>query len=240
MKLFVLITIFFSSTFFLKSTKAFSQTFISDTLSDAASIKNAVIVYHQYLSPETGLYDGSEYSYATYYPFTIDEGHPFFESKNFDTGSVFYNNILYEKVPLLYDIIKRELLIRDPSRINIIRLNAENIKWFSIFGHTFIRIIKDSASGSPLNTGFYDILYKGNTSLYKKASKLFKENTSSFQGINKYVVENDEYFIKKEDEYFKIKNKKSLMKILSDKKKEVGQFMNKNKLKLKKAKANLN
>ena len=236
MRCFVLGTIFLSGAFFLNFPKVFSQNFALDTLRETEGFQQAVNLYHQYLSPETGLYDGSEYAYNTYYPFIINEGHPFFQKKGFDTGSVFYNNIFYEKVPLLYDIINGELLTINPTKIYIIRLNGENIKWFTIYGRTFINLVKDSTSANPLNTGFYSALYKGKTSLYKKVSKIFKENSSAGQGLNKYVVEVNDYFIKKENGYFKIKNRKSLLNVLNNKKKEIGQFIKRNKLNLRKNK----
>ncbi len=224
------------SSFFINSFQAFSQNYITDSSGEKSSFQRAVNLYHRFLSPETGLYDGSEYAYNAYYPFTINEGHPFFQSKNFDTGTVLYNNVLYEKVPLLFDIIKEELLINDPSRVYFIRLNSERIGWFTIWGHTFIRLIPDSAANPQFHTGFYDVLYKGKTSLYKHVSKIFKENSASAQGINKYVVETDEYFIKKNNQYYKVKNKKSLMLIVNDRKKEIAKFIKKNKLNVRKNK----
>ena len=84
-------------------------------------------------------------------------------------------------------------------------------------------------------SGFYDVLYNGNTALYKRVSKIFKENSASFQGINDYVVESDEYFVKKDNQYYKVKNKKSLLlMIMSNKKKDVEQFIKKNRLNFKK------
>lgn len=236
MQRFAIIKIFLLGLLFVSSFKAFPQNFISDTSRQTASFQAAVNYYHQFLSPETGLYDGSEYTYNTYYPIQINEGDPFFLSKNFYTGAVFYNNVLYEKVPLLYDIIKNELLIHDPSNIYIIRLNNERVGWFTIWGHTFIRLIFDSANNSQMRTGFYDLLYNGKTSLYRKDSKTLNENTASAQGINRYVVETNEYFIKKENQFYKVTNKKSLMVVLKNKKKEIGQFIKKNKLNLRKNK----
>ncbi|MEP7252497.1 MAG: hypothetical protein ABI683_08960 [Ginsengibacter sp.] len=231
---FLILTAVSLTAFFIQPNIARSQSVA--TTNDSVAIKNALNIYHQYMSPESNLYDGSEYTYNTYYPFIINEGDPFFFSKNFDTGSVYYNGIVYEKVPLLYDIIHGEVLIRDPSQINVVRLNDKYIGWFTIYGHTFTKLIKDSTSANPLNTGFYAALYKGRTSLYKSVSKIFKENSASFQGLNKYTVETDEYFVKKNNDYFRIKNKKSLLKILGDRKKDINQYMKKNKLKFKKAK----
>lgn len=236
MQRFILIKFFLPGLFFLNSQQAFSQNSIIDTSGETTSFKEAVNYYHQFLSPETGLYDGSEYTYNTYYPIQINEGDPFFLSKNFYTGAVFYNNVLYEKVPLLYDIIKNELLIHDPSNIYIIRLNSERVGWFTIWGHTFIRLIFDSANSSPMRTGFYDLLYNGKISLYSKDSKRLNENAASAQGINKYVVESYEYFIKKDNQFYKVTNKKSLMFVMKNKKKEIGQFIKKNKLNLRKSK----
>ena len=232
---FTLVTIYLLSTFFINHYEACAQNFMADTSEESFSFQRAVNLYHQFLSPESGLYNGSEYAYNAYYPFTINEGDPFFQSKTFDTGAVFYNNVLYENVPLLFDIVKEELLTHDPTNNYLIRLNNERLTWFIIWGHMFIRLNQDKANKSPLHTGFYNLLYNGNTSLYKRVLKIFKENSSSFQGLNKYIVETNEYFIKRDNQYYTVSGKKSLLLIMNNKKKEVAQFIKKNKLKLRKA-----
>jgi hypothetical protein len=226
--------IFLLNAFFISSYEACAQNIIADSSSASYSFQRAVELYHHFLSPERGLYNGSEYAYNAYYPFTINEGHPFFQSKGFDTGSVFYDGVLYENVPLLFDIVKLELLTHDPTNNYIMRLNGERVEWFTIWGHTFIRLSGDPAT-SPLHTGFYDLLYNGKTALYKRVSKIFKENSSSFQGLKIYPVESNEYFIKSDNRYYSVKNKTSLLLIMGNKKKAVAQFMKKNKLKLRTA-----
>ena len=229
------VKIFFLFTLFILH-KAYAQSNFPDTSRQVTSIQKAIKIYHQSLSPETNLYNGSEYTYDLYYPFTINEGDPFFQTKQFDTGTVFYNNVMYERVPLLYDLVHEELLTKDPSAINIIRLNSERIQWFIMLGHTFIRLIKDSTSAHYTNTGFYELLYKGNTFLYKKITKTLKENSASFQGVNVYIAESNEYFIMKDKQYYRVDTKKSLLKILSSKKNEISQFIRKNKLNIKRNK----
>src|SRR5205085_4116394 len=122
--------IFLLSVFFVSFNNVLSQNTSTDSSSEALQLHNVINLYHALLAPETGLYNGSEYAYNVYYPFTINEGHPFFLKKRFDTGAVFYNGILYEKVPLMYDIIKEELLTKDPAGVKNIRLNTERIQWF--------------------------------------------------------------------------------------------------------------
>ncbi|MEO6456467.1 MAG: hypothetical protein ABIN97_20490 [Ginsengibacter sp.] len=222
------------SIIFVNSYKASSQNFVSDTSAKTSLLKNAVNLYHKFLLPETGLYNGSEYTYKAYYPFVINEGHPFFISKQFVPGSVFYNNVLYENVPLLYDIVKEELIIKDLAGVYFIKLNNESIQWFIISGHTFIRLNMDNDKDQVLHTGFYDLLYNGNVVLYKKVLKLL-EDRSAFAGIEKHVIESNKYFIKKDNRYYAIKNKKSLLPVMSNRKKEVQQFIRSNKLNFRKA-----
>ena len=223
---------------FLNPLKVFPQKFIFDSSAQTPAMQAAINYYHQFLSPESGLYNGSQYTYNTYYPFTINEGNPFFFSKNFEVGSIFYNNILYENVPLLYDIIKDELLIKDPSKVYIMKLSNSRVRWFKLWDRTFVRLANDSTANSSLKTGFYLLLHNGKISLYARDTKSFKENTASVQGLNKYVVETTDYFIEKDNRFYKLKNKKSLLNVMENKRKEVTQFIKKNKLNLRKDKFN--
>lgn len=234
MRLFTFAKIFLLNAFFINSHKAIAQNFIPDTSAETSSLHNAVNLYHRFLYPETGLYNGSEYVYNVYYPFIINQGDPFFQSNRFDTGVVFYNNVLYENVPLLYDIIKEELLIHDPTNDNIIRLNNERVGWFIISGHTFIRLNQDDTVSSAVHTGFYDLLYNGNTSFYERGLKIIKDDISMSGVLNRSVIESNEYFIKKDNRYYAVENKRSLLLIMNNKKKEVEQFIKKNKLNLRK------
>jgi len=118
----------------------------------------------------------------------------------------------------------------------MVRLNNERIGWFKVWGQTFIRLIFDSATHSQMQTGFYNLLYDGKTALYRKDSKIIKENSASVQGLNEYTVESREYFIKKDNQFYTIKNKKSLIVVLKNKKKEILQFIKKDKLNLRKDK----
>ena len=215
---------------------SYAQSFTADSSNEDAHIKSAINLYHHFLAPEPGLYNGSEYVYYQYYPFVINEGHPFFLSKNFNNGSVNYNGMLYENVPILFDIIKDEVLINDPSKKYIIKLNNKRIDRFTILNYTFIHLHPDPAYNSIIKDGFYQLLYRGNTNLYKSVEKIIKENAGSSEGINKYVKENDAYIIQQGNKYYAIKNKKTLLLVLSSRKKEVQQFIKKNRLKMKKGK----
>src|SRR3954452_5902520 len=87
-----------------------AQNIAADSSNYAIAIQNAISAYHQFLSPQTSLYNGSEY---VDYAYTINEGTPFFEDTQFSNGTVTYDNVLYTDVPILYDEVLEEVVIKD-------------------------------------------------------------------------------------------------------------------------------
>jgi len=188
---------------------------------------NAVNVYYEKLGEESPLYNGSEY---IEYAYTLQEGHPFFQTANFVNGNINLEGMIFHDVPMLYDIVKDQLIIQDFQRVYKINLPADRIQQFSLLGHLFVRLNHDAAD--PIKTGFYDQLYKGKIALLARREKRILEQYSNIQ-INKVVISRDIYFIKKEGVYYTIKNKSSLLAILKGKKKEVQQYLKTNNIKFK-------
>lgn len=211
------------------SHKALSQT----TAADNTAISEAISRYHHFLQPETGLYNGIEY---IDYAYTIEDGSPFFMSSQFITSSVFYNDMLYQDVPLLYDIVKGEVVISDPLHLHKISLQSERILRFTILDYPFVRLKKDSTNQSLISTGFYQLLYSGKTRLYKKQTKTVQENLSANTGLTRYIDESTNYYLEKSHTFYTVSNKGALVNALQDKKKAVQRFIKKNKLRFKKDK----
>jgi len=132
---------------------------------------------------------------------------------------------------MLYDIIKDQLIIQDFQKVYKINLPAERVQQFSLLGHLFVRLIRDSSE--QIKTGFYDQLYGGKTSLFAKRGKKILEKYSNIQ-ISKVVISENIYYIKKEGVYRTIRNKSSLLSVLKNKKKEVQQYLKTNDIKFKK------
>jgi hypothetical protein len=208
-----------------------AQSLEKDTSFYAASVSNAIKVYHQFLTPESGLYNGIEYP-AYEFPFT--EGHQFFEINQLVNGSVEYDGMLYKNVPMQLDLITEHVIINSPEGGYRIQLINERISRFTLLSHTFIRIVKDSANSNVISTGFYDQLYAGDVSILKKERKKIIENTSIISGVTRTVLQDNFYYLEKAGKYYSIKSKSSLMEVLQDKQKEIKQFVRKNKLKFRK------
>ena len=201
-----------------------------DTSGYTSAINNAVVNYHQFLRPETGLYNGREY--YDYSP-TIKDGDPFFLSTKFNTGSVTYDGILYENVPILYDLVTSDVVITDSNYFYRIKLNGERVSRFSVLQHTFIRLDEDS--NAVIKPGFYDLLYDGETRLYKKHIKRVQEAVTN-EGVRRYIVESIDYYVLKGNVYYHVNSKKDLLSVLKDKKKELNASVKKNKLDTRKKK----
>ena len=193
----------------------------------------AINAYHQYLAPQTNLYNGSEY---VDYAYTINEGIPFFETAQFSNGAVEYDSVLYQNVPVLYDEVKGEVIIRDFYNRGKIVLNPEHLTSFSLLNHYFVKLMPDSTSSSPIRPGFYDVLYNGNMKVYKREVKTILESITISVELKRTINEEDNYFIKKGNTFYTASSKKSVLNITKDKKKEIQQFIRKNKLNIRRAK----
>src|SRR4030095_9770236 len=175
----------------------------------------AIGIYYENLGEESPLYNGSEY---IEYAYTLQEGHPFFQVANCVNGNVNLDGMIFHNVPMLYDIVKDQLIIQDFQRVYKINLPADRIQQFFLMDHLFVRLTHGTSD--PIKTGFYDQLYKGKIDLFAKREKRIMEKYSNIQ-ISKVVVSQNVYYIRKDSVYYAIKNKSSLLAVMKNKKKDV-------------------
>lgn len=205
------------------------QTFAgSNGIDTAISVSNdslAIQQYHRFLSHERALYNGVEYV-----PYSTKQynAHPFYQTEEFQKGSIFYDGVLYKDIPLQYDIIKTALIIFDPYQKFKLQLHNEKIDWFTIDTTTFVHLYIDPNNKTSIPTGFYHTRYNGKTSLIKKESKTIQEDP----GINlvSHLVETPVYYIIKDNKHYLVAGKTSMLNVLKDKKNEIRQFIRQNNL----------
>ncbi len=217
--------------FFSCCTLVSAQAPAADSAIRAAAIANTIGQYHHFMAVPAALYNGPEYK--EYYH-TIQQGHPFFASVDFVSGVIMYDNIRYENVPLKFDLVKNEILTKDPSGIFSVGLFHDKIAFFTIHGHTHIRIVEDDSKRS-LPTGFYDLLYNGHTaSLLKKEYKTLQSKVTQIEGLWNYIEYKNDFFVRKGNEYYHVDTQRGLLNALKDKKPELQQYIRSNRLKFKK------
>ena len=176
------------------------------------------------------LYNGTEYA-RPYYGIT---GHPFFNSNDFQKGTVNYDGTQYQDVLMAYDLVGDELIVKAYQDLSL-KLVSEKITSFYFSDHRFVRIIQDSNT-SKLPTGFYEILNTGPILVLVKRKKIIEqplkpENPSKFS-------EYDSYFLNTEDVYYPIDSRNSLISVFHDYKNEIKKYLRKNRLNFKKDRAN--
>jgi hypothetical protein len=131
----------------------------------------------------------------------------------------------------------QDALIMDSSSRRIQLLN-ERITQFMLFDDKFIRIVRDTENTVLVRTGFYDLLYEGKVSLLKKEEKIVRDDVTTGE-LLRFIDIHDYYYIKRNNSYYNINNKKNLFSIFKDRKKDIRQYIRKNKLSYRKDRDNM-
>jgi hypothetical protein len=194
---------------------------------DSVPTAYAIRLYQQFLYPEKNLYTGRQY---LDYRNVLDEGHhPFFRTVDFQPGSVYYDGILYDNLPLQYDILKNAVVIWDPNRKYFIELVNEKLDWFTAGDTRFVHIRPVAAAKTQIDDGFYRLLYDGKTAVLKKEAKRVVQEID-IKKVLRMTEETPAYYIRKGNTYFPVSNKSSVLKVLAEQKSELNQFIRKNNL----------
>jgi hypothetical protein len=224
--------LFIISFFFLLAGSMVAQSPSDDSVLYTKAVSNLIALYHHSSGDQSGLFNGSQYSG---YPFSFEAGDPFFKESKPGTGSVVYDGVLYENVTMQYDEVQEALIMQDSSRR--IRLLNDRIEAFTLFDNNFIRIVKDTESTVLVRTGFYNLLYEGKTSVLKREEKIIRDDPSTGV-LLRFIDSHMYYYIKMNNAFFSIKSKNGLLDIFKDRKKDIRQYIRKNKLSYRKDRDN--
>lgn len=191
-----------------------------DTTFLVRATENAIKLYQEALGAQSKLYNGSKYFPPKH---TLDE-HPFFSSEDWILGAVFYDGEYFQDVPLMYDLHGDVLITEHLPSGHAIQLVEAKLKSFSMAGHVFERIDNESVGGTLPRSGFYDILYPGETRVIAKRRKTVHEQIVSTV-IERSFEARNRYFIFKNGVFFPVKSKASALKLMRDKKRELKRFL---------------
>jgi len=201
---------------------------INETNAEQLLVRNAAKVYFKSLGEQSGIYRGVEY---TGYPYKIQAGHQFFESANISYGSVFYDGILYEAVPMWYDIVKDQVVVRYADEYSRINLHNEKIDYFSIHNHHYVHIISDTLNKTYIPSGFYDRVYNGGIEMLVNRSKGTLKEVNIEGTYITILKQKNNFFLKKGGIYYPVASLGSVLKALGSKQKEIQEFLKKSNIK---------
>jgi hypothetical protein len=196
------------------------------------TIVKAGDVYNPFIQKQSRLYNGIEY---LGYSVRI-KGHAYFQQKELETGTLVYDELTFANVPMLYDLVKDQVVIQHANGFTKIGLVSEKVKEFTLLNHHFIRLQADSLSGSPIITGFYDELYTGKLTVLAKRIKFIDETIKD--ELEREFLPKDLFIIKKEGVFYAVKSYKGLLSVLKDKAATVKQYLRKNRIKFRKGPEN--
>lgn len=223
---------FLSMTFIGKS---FGQAVPNDSSYVQAAVAKNITNFYKAIGQESRLYNGHEYlPYDPHirgnalFPYTV---------QSWEYGEVNYDGIVYQNVPLMYDINKDIVVVLLYNKFSMFALTSNRVHDFSFANHHFVRIDADTLekNDAGITTGFYDQLYDGKIEILAKRTKSLQGTTNNANSVPEtYFLSKDEYYLKKGNTYYNLSlSQGSILKLLKDKKSEIQQYLKSNKIRFK-------
>ncbi len=145
------------------------------------------------------------------------KGSFYIEDLEYLQGELFYNNKYYKDLYLNVNAHQDELYIKSFFKDKTLVLTKKDVKWFTMGDKKYINF---SETGKLMPSGYYEVLFQRDSIvLYKKTVKEFRKELSNKVEI--YFVPLYSYFLKKGEEYYRVKGENSLIKLISGDRKEI-------------------
>ena len=205
-----------------------AQDLTSDSLPNSINNSYPVKLYFSAVGENAHIYTG--YEYLT--PDRNIKGSPYYLSDGPWPSDLVYDDSYYTNIPILYDILKDEVVINRLGQNFKISLVTDKLKSFTFHKHEFIRISGDSASRAVIENGFYDRLYNGKTVVLAKRKTRLQE-TYIYSQINYEYIRQDIYYVIVAGQIAPVNSKSSVLKLFNSKKSDIKSFIRKNKLNFK-------
>jgi hypothetical protein len=211
---------------FFASNKTNGQT--SSSSDQSASFKNTLTWFQNEIGEDAHLYTGKEY---TPYEKGI-KGDPFFVSAQMQSSDIFYDGTLYTNIPLLFDIVRQEIVVNRYNQNVRIQLLSEKVKYFTLEGHRFENIALAEGKEEYSSNGIYDVLFDGKASVLVKRIKRIKNPVKAEEPP--VFVEEDVFYIRNGNSLYAVDSKGSLLQALNDQREPAKSYLRKNKFRFKK------
>jgi hypothetical protein len=131
---------------------------------------------------------------------------------------------------MLYDVYSDNLVVLLYNHYTEVVLIKEKVASFDFSTHHIVNIDTLSLpANAAIKPGFYDEIYKGKLQVLVKRSKSI-QTTSGMSTLESYFSASTHYYLKKNNVYYEIDGKGSLLDILKDKKKDIQQYIRANQI----------
>lgn len=157
------------------------------------------------------LFTGSEYEPIRYF---LNEGIPFFQSKDWIKGGLTYGHIQYSGIKLKYDLVQDKLITLYADSTTELALVMEKVNSFDVGNHHFISMHFPSSAGVIPPDGIYDELYNGRLKILVKRESLIEESIVNSMVMH-MVSSRNRYYLIQGSSCQEFSGKRSLVKLLS-------------------------
>lgn len=207
------------------SITAFSQPANRDSLT--GPLQSMYNAYMTGVGGAANLYQGAEYEGS--YPLVL--GSPFWNDRGFERGTVSYDGIAYYNVPLAYDLVRNEVVIKGFQQLSQ-RVERAKLDSFTLSGHTYVHLRTDTANRNSLPDDLYDRLYNGSIQVYAKRTK---QIVRSFHAeAQDTIISRTSYFLHKDNAYYPVSDQASLLAVFHQEKSGLKTFWKEARLSFKK------
>jgi hypothetical protein len=157
--------------------------------------------------------------------------HPFYLQKEPIKAFLAYDGVDYPEVGLRWDNYKDELIVISKDQRYTIVLIPDRLEEARFLGNDLFYLDVNKLTGIS-RSGYYLKLYDNNLKVWAKPSAVL--NTEHVDQRVQYSFSfNKRFYIQKGDTLYPVKKLSGVLRVLSEKKKELKQFAKKNKLNVK-------
>lgn len=157
---------------------------------------------------------------------TSDNEFRFFMTKESVVGQLNYNTQVYYQCSLKYDLLDDNLLFKNVNGSNPydVILDKSMVDSFSFLGRDFVRLPEKVSSFSFYNNGFFEIIaQEKDFNVFVKHEK-FKKKKLGDKTIYYIYSQKETILLEYKLEFFQIKSKNDIIKILPDRKDDIKIF----------------
>ena len=162
------------------------------------------------------------------YPSSII-GNPYYQTQDWQHGSIIYHDIFYPDIVLKYDLVQNEIIIKHEESAIAIELFTPWLKSFSMSGKKFFLSPGNDKSLPPF--GIYEEIITGKINLYIYRSRYIKETIRGTE-LDRHFEVSDLYYAVKDGHCYSIKKPKALWHLVIKKKSEIKKDLKRNDLRL--------
>jgi hypothetical protein len=186
-------------------------------------------LYRSATKDAQNLYNGRVYNIYD----SREEEHQFFIDRKYENGVVFYDGQRYDSIPMMYDIVRDELVIKHINGFEPILLQSPKVVFFRIYDHNYIHLKSGKDITPDMQTGFYDVIYNGKTKTLARRIKQRQEKISERKVIAMFPQKNF-FYIYSNGKFNSVHTRKSVTKLFPSQKAELRKALREQNIKFRK------